>query len=294
MDLALLRTFLTVHRAGSITRAAQLLGLSQPAVTGQIRALERQLGRPLFLRQPRGVAPTGVADELAHRVAPHLDALGEIAQEGLYGTAPRTLHLAGPPEFTASHLLPALAGLVADGLALRATPATGDDAVAGLASATYDVAVTTALPRGRPFHITPLHDEEHVLVAAPRWAGRLDPPAAVSPAALERLPLLDCGEELPFAGPYWATVFDTRPAAAAALVVPDLRAVLTAAREGAGIAVLPRQLCAADLAAGTLRVLLEPPMAPLRTFFLVVRAGTLAQPIVGRVHSRLLRAAARW
>ena len=50
MDLALLRTFVAVHRAGSFTRAARLLGLSQPAVTGQIRALERQLGRPLFLR----------------------------------------------------------------------------------------------------------------------------------------------------------------------------------------------------------------------------------------------------
>ena len=56
MDLALLRTFVTVHRAGSFTRAAALLGLSQPAVTSQIRTLERQLGRPLFLRQARGVA----------------------------------------------------------------------------------------------------------------------------------------------------------------------------------------------------------------------------------------------
>ncbi|BFO22957.1 hypothetical protein SHKM778_93450 [Streptomyces sp. KM77-8] len=46
MDLALLRTFVTVHRAGSFTRAAALLGLSQPAVTSQIRTLERQLGRP--------------------------------------------------------------------------------------------------------------------------------------------------------------------------------------------------------------------------------------------------------
>ena len=60
MDLALLRTFVTVHRAGSFTRAAALLGLSQPAVTGQIRTLERQLGRPLFLRQARGVTPTTI------------------------------------------------------------------------------------------------------------------------------------------------------------------------------------------------------------------------------------------
>ena len=41
----------------------------------QIRTLERQLGRPLFHRRARGVTPTAVGDELAHKAAPHLDAL---------------------------------------------------------------------------------------------------------------------------------------------------------------------------------------------------------------------------
>lgn len=291
MDLALLRTFLTVHRAGSITRAAQLLGLSQPAVTGQIRSLERQLGRPLFLRRPRGMAPTGVADELARRVAPHLDALGDIAQRELHGEDSRTLHLAGPAEFSATHLLPALATLVADGLTVRLTPVDGEQAAAGLAAAAHDLTVTTSRPRGRLFHTVPLYDEEHVLVGTDHWAAVV---GEAAPADLEQLPLLDCDEELPFVAAYWATVFDTRPAAPAALVAPDLRAVLTAAREGAGIAVLPRHLCAADLAAGRLRVLLEPPMAPLRTYFLSVRTGTLALPVLARAHARLLEAASGW
>ena len=60
MDLALLRTFVTVHRAGSFTRAAALLGLSQPAVTSQIRTLERQLGRPVtfFVASQGGSRPS--------------------------------------------------------------------------------------------------------------------------------------------------------------------------------------------------------------------------------------------
>ncbi|MQY12888.1 hypothetical protein SRB5_30270 [Streptomyces sp. RB5] len=67
--LNLLRTFLAVHRAGSFTAAASLLGLSQPTVTAQIRALEQQTARELFERRPRGVVPTPAADELAVRVA---------------------------------------------------------------------------------------------------------------------------------------------------------------------------------------------------------------------------------
>ncbi len=52
VDLTLLRTFVTVHRAGSFTRAAALLGLSQPAVTSQIRTLERQLAARCSFARP--------------------------------------------------------------------------------------------------------------------------------------------------------------------------------------------------------------------------------------------------
>ncbi|MEU1567926.1 LysR family transcriptional regulator, partial [Streptomyces mirabilis] len=79
LDISLLRTFLAVHRAGSFTAAARLLGLSQPTVTTQMRSLEEQLGRELFERQPRGVVPTSVADELAAEVAAPLDALAAVA-----------------------------------------------------------------------------------------------------------------------------------------------------------------------------------------------------------------------
>ncbi|NEC21079.1 LysR family transcriptional regulator, partial [Streptomyces parvus] len=77
-DLNLLRTFLAVHRSGSFTAAARLLGLSQPTVTAQMRSLERQVGRELFERLPRGVAPSPYADELAARVVAPLDALAEV------------------------------------------------------------------------------------------------------------------------------------------------------------------------------------------------------------------------
>lgn len=79
LDLNLLRTFLAVYRSGSFTGAARLLGLSQPTVTTQMRALERQTGRELFERLPRGVTPTPVADELAARVAAPLDELASVA-----------------------------------------------------------------------------------------------------------------------------------------------------------------------------------------------------------------------
>ncbi|MFE7789226.1 LysR family transcriptional regulator [Streptomyces sp. NPDC057460] len=298
MDLALLRTFVTVHRAGSFTRAAALLGLSQPAVTSQIRTLERQLGRPLFLRRARGVTPTTMGDELAHRAAPHLDALVEIAESGVdEESAVRTLHLAGPPEFISLRALPALTPLVSHGLALRSSfLANAEETLEGLAAGHHDLAIATARPRGGLLTATPLCDEEHALVASPRWAARLGPGTLrhKGPVVLEQLPVVEVHESLPFVSRYWAAVFDCRPAAAGTVIAPDLRAVLECAAAGAGLAVLPRYLCEGALERGEVVALLDPPVPPLRTYFLAARTGTLALPHIARAHEWLVRAAADW
>ncbi|GFH64621.1 MULTISPECIES: LysR family transcriptional regulator [Streptomyces diastaticus group] len=300
MDVALLRTFVMVHRAGSFTRAAALLGLSQPAVTSQIRTLERQLGRPLFLRRARGVTPTSVGDELAHRAAPHLDALAEIAEGALTVEAPlRTLHLAGPPEFMADRVLPALAGLrdpSGPSVRLRAAFGSAEEVLEGLAAGHHDLAVTTRRPRGTLLSSGTLCDEEHLLVAAPHWAARF-PPGAVrrgGAQALDKVPVVDVHETLPFTRRYWATVFEAPPPEHAAVVAPDLRAVLACVVAGAGMAVLPRYLCEETLLRRELVTLLEPPLPPLRTYFLAVRTGTQSLPHLAAAHEWLMRAAVAW
>ncbi|NBH09128.1 LysR family transcriptional regulator, partial [Amycolatopsis sp. SID8362] len=74
-SLDLLSTFLAVYRRGSLSAAAAELGLTQPAVTGQLSRLEKELGEPLFTRSRHGAAPTGRAVELAARIGTRIDEL---------------------------------------------------------------------------------------------------------------------------------------------------------------------------------------------------------------------------
>jgi len=298
LDLSLLRTFLAVHRAGSFTAAARLLGLSQPTVTTQIRSLEDQLGRELFERRPRGVVSTSVADELAARVASPLDALATVTDRGGFGAdvVPEPVHVAGPAELLCTRVLPALAPLTGQGVRLRVTTGLTDGLLEGLRGGRFDLAIATSRPRGRTLSAVPLADEEFVLVAAPAWAERIgqDRVAAEGPAGLHGAPLISYAEDLPIARRYWRHVFGVRLTGQAAITVPDLRGVLAAVVAGAGISVLPRYLCLDELASGALVTLLDPEDPPINTAYLVRRPGVSDNPHVALVGERILAAGRTW
>ncbi|MEV4177339.1 LysR family transcriptional regulator [Nonomuraea sp. NPDC049709] len=284
LSLDLLRTFLAVHRTGSITAAAQTLGLSQPAVTAQVKALESVLDRPLFDRLPRGVAATPAADELARRVAPGLDSLDEVVESEL--PSDEAVHLGGPAEFLCEEVMPMLALLVRDGLRLRFTLGLSDDLLAGLAAGRLDLVLSTIRPRLRGVRADAVYDEEFVLVASPEVARSV---SGAGPRELAGVPLVAYAEDLPIVRRYWRGVFGRRPTMAAQVVIPDLRGVLSAVRAGMGVSVLPAYLCRRDLAAGALVKLAEPPEAPINTGYLAVRSGAQARPAVAEVRAHLIR-----
>ncbi|MFD5120013.1 LysR family transcriptional regulator [Streptomyces sp. NPDC058385] len=298
-DLNLLRTFLAVYRSGSFTAAARLLGLSQPTVTTQIRALERQLDRELFERLPRGVAPAPFADELASRVVDPLDALSAVAGQGGAGAdaAAEPVHLAGPAEMLCHCVLPALAPLVEKGVRLRVTTGLTDPLLEELRTGRHDLVIATSRPRGRNLTSVPLADEEFVLVAAPTWADRIGGPnriAADGPGLLHTVPLITYAEELPIVRRYWQHVFGRRLTCKAAVTVPDLRGVVSAVAAGAGFSVLPRYLCRELLAAGALVLLHDPEDPPFNTGYVVQRPGTPDNPHIALVRDQLLAAGRSW
>lgn len=81
IDLNLMQIFHAVHKERSVSRAAVRLGLSQPAVSHALGRLRAELGDPLFVRMPGGVAPTAKAERLAVGVAQALRTLEMAIQE---------------------------------------------------------------------------------------------------------------------------------------------------------------------------------------------------------------------
>lgn len=81
MDVGWLRVFEAVGRLGSITGAAAELGLSQPAVSYQIRRTEEQVGAPLISRQHRGSRLTEAGETLFRAVHSGLERLDDAVRD---------------------------------------------------------------------------------------------------------------------------------------------------------------------------------------------------------------------
>ena len=66
LDLGTLRSFVTIADAGSMTRAASRLFMTQSAISMQIKRLENSLGLSVFERSAQGMSPTTEGEQLLH------------------------------------------------------------------------------------------------------------------------------------------------------------------------------------------------------------------------------------
>ncbi|MCP9994451.1 LysR family transcriptional regulator [Streptomyces werraensis] len=297
-DLDLVATFLEIYRRGSLTGAAKALGVSQPAVSGQLVRLEEQVGGALFTRSRSGARPTHRAHELARRVGPHLDGLRHALRNDEAETAPRgTVRLGAAAEFATARLLPALTPLTHHGLELAFTLDRAEPLLTLLTEDRLDLVVSSIRPplTIRGLAAMPYVDEEFVLVGTPTAARSIDPGHLDDDpvSALAHLPPGRLRRGTAHHPPVLAKRVRPQAPNQVAVVVPDLRAVLTAVTADAGISVLPRYLAEPALHSGSLEQLHRSPVPPLNTLYLVTRSGPLAPP-VDHLRTRLIDHATTW
>ena len=192
MDLKQLTALVAIADTGSVTRAAEILHIVQPAVSRQIQLLEQELDCSLFERSRQGMRLTADGRKLverARRVLAELErARIEIrpATEQLTGTVTVGL-LASTAELLADELVRDVRGRH-PGITLRITAGYAGDLREWLEDGDVDMALLYGLKPSAAMQVTPLIDES-LWVVAPVEDG-LDPDLAVSFAEVARHPLV--------------------------------------------------------------------------------------------------------
>jgi LysR family glycine cleavage system transcriptional activator len=250
---AWLRTFEAAARLGGFTAAAEELRLTPAAVSQQIRALEAQLGYPLFRRLPRGVSLTELGQAYVPAVRRAFDDLSS-ATAGLFGVAQgRPLVVRAPPSFSFLRLAPALGGFRAahPGIAVRLCSATWAETAP---EERVDIDIRYGDGRWTEAEIHRLTASGSVLVAPPGTSFGPGPRADVRAlAALGAIHIIGCES-------FWQLLGRTEGLAeaeiACALSVDSSAAALELVAAGQGVSLIAPDLAEPMVRAG--RVVIAP------------------------------------
>src|ERR1700749_3292563 len=87
----IVRTVVAISETGSLSRAGERLGLSQPAVSAQMKRIQSILGGELFFRTPRGNVPTSLGKQVLQQARRMLDANDQMLRLGGAADGPQPL-----------------------------------------------------------------------------------------------------------------------------------------------------------------------------------------------------------
>jgi DNA-binding transcriptional LysR family regulator len=254
--------FLAVARERSFTRAAAKLSVSPSALSHAIRGLEARLGLRLLTRTTRSVAPTEAGERLLERVGPHFEAIeAELASLSELRTRPAgTVRITALDHAAETILWPAVERLLPDYPDI-VVEISIDNALTDIVAARFDAGIRLgeqvardmiAIPIGPPLRMA--------CVGAPDYFARAAAPVPAEPHDLAGHACIN----LRFAssGGLYAWEFEKggrelKVRVEGPLILNEPRMIRRAALAGFGLAFLPEDHVAADIAAGRLVRVLE-------------------------------------
>lgn len=271
MELAQLRAFMMVSDYGSFTRVARELDISQPAVSAQISALERELEVRLFDRLPRRVMLTAAGKVLDHyvRMIFNMEMSARRAIAELQDTQQRILHLGASPTIGA-YILPEL--LAEFYSAHKQTRVIAEvkptfEIATAIEEHSYELGLVEAEVESDTIEMVPFMKDELVLVT-----GRRHPLATQDTISLEQLASQAFITREPGSGTRaWveAKLKDLGVNITAAFELGEIEAIKGAATAGLGITIISKNAVLREVSAGDLVIIPVRDLNLTRSFYYI-------------------------
>ncbi|ARU55463.1 MAG: LysR family transcriptional regulator [Pseudomonadales bacterium] len=239
MDLNQLKTFVTVAEEQHLTRAAERLFTSQPAVSAQLKALEGTLGVTLFDRTPKGMQITPAGQTLLPQARAALEAAHSVLThaKAIQGQVNGTLSIGINTDFAFLRLAQILASTQADypDIKLSFVNSMSPDIIIDIRKGNLDTGFIYGPCTSADLSVIFLERVETNILAPIGWADRA---RDASLAELAALPWVYTTEKCPFIALKKALFAGTNLDPAKLVYVDNEDAMRELVRAGAGIAIL--------------------------------------------------------
>ena len=285
LSLTQLRTFSVVAEVGSFTKAAELLRLTQPAVTQQIRALAEHFGTPLFEMVGRAPVLTDAGVLLAERASSVLSAIALVEREMQESADAKrgTLELGATLTIGNYALMPLLAAFreAHPGAMLHLVIGTTASMVAAIKQHRLAVALVEGPLDDPSLHIQPYATDELVL-AVPARGHRLSDASVVQPSdlATEAFITREGGSGLRSFAEEVLREAGIQPTVILSFASGE--GITRAVEAGLGIAILSRRIVERSVAQGLLHVVSIADIDLRRTFRIIRLPERRPSPLVQR------------
>ncbi len=279
MLLTQLASFVEIARTGNLSRAAEGLFVTQPALTARLQSLERELGGPLFVRARRGMRLT----EAGRAFLPYAERALESVAEGRKLIAEMQRGGAGELRIGAApavstYVLPALLKEFHDEHpTARLTVRTGhsEEVLEMVLREQVQLGLTREL-RHPEIESVPVYEDELVLVANRDHAFARRLVIRMEEIAGERLILFDRTSSYHELTQALFRSAGVEPAGV--MELDNIDAAKKMVQQGLGVAFLPQTAVAAELHAGSLRAVAVADAPPVRRQIVAVRRRDAGPP----------------
>jgi LysR family glycine cleavage system transcriptional activator len=282
-NLAALRAFEAAARHDSFSRAAEEIHVTPGAISHQIRALEEELGLPLFTRNGKRIAITEAGQRFAAAIRNALTEIAAAAEMLQEQGGRQRLVVSSPPSFASRWLAPRLWKFIDRypdvEVILQSSSHLNDLARDGI-----DVGVRFGLGNYPGLKAELIMEDFYYPVASPNYRqGRLPS----SPQQLRDCVLLRMDGLQESWLPWFKLAGLDLPDPAGGLVTQDSSLTLRAAADGAGVALTRHAIASQEIAAGELVRLFDIAWKSERGYYFVCHAETLNKPQVGHFRAWL-------
>jgi LysR family transcriptional regulator, glycine cleavage system transcriptional activator len=266
-----LKAFEAAGTTGSLTRAADLLNVTQSAVSSQVRQLEEQLGETLFSRRHQHLELTPAGRLLLRALQQSFDKIELTVRTIQQESDANRLRINVPPTFAARWLLPRLPRLREQFPQLELTLTTRQqDDIAD--SNRLDCAIRFGDGQWDGLDSTLLMHEQHIAVASPELLARIAGDSPIDRSRFTLLHVLAAENQRYLTWQHWLDAAHIEGVDTVGGYEFDLLDLsIRAAIDGLGITIADRHMIDRELASGALRQVLDVQVEGRRSYWFVVR-----------------------
>src|SRR5919199_688464 len=283
MDGRQLSAFVEVAQRGNLSRAAETLYVTQPALTARVQRLERELGAPLFVRTRRGMRLT----ETGRAFLPYAERALEVLGEGRRAVAELESGAAGQLSIGAApavstYVLPSLLKTFVDrhpSVQLSVRTGHSEEIVGLVLRDQVQIGIVRSV-RHPDVKATPLYEDQLVLVVHPGHAFARRRRIGVEEIGAEQLILFDRTSSYHQLTSAFFRAAGVTPRGV--LELDNIDATKKMVEQGLGVALLPETSVRAELRSGSLRAVRIADADPVRRQIVAIRrrdAGPARGPV---------------